>query len=155
MSQISIQQENPHNEDVTILLQTHLSFCYECTPPENVYALDIDALCKPNILVYVGRINEEVISVCALRLINEYHGELKSMHTLKQARGKGIGKAMLDYVINIAKNKGLNRLSLETGTTKEFVSARNLYYSIGFKDCEPFENYEESIYSICMTMELK
>ncbi|MFM8843647.1 MAG: hypothetical protein ACKOFJ_05430, partial [Actinomycetota bacterium] len=43
------------------------------------------------------------------------------------------------------------RLSLETGTSDAFKSARVLYQSMGFRPCEAFGEYENTEDNICMT----
>jgi putative acetyltransferase len=43
-------------------------------------------------------------------------------------------------------------VSLETGTTDDFVAARALYASVGFRPCEPFGDYRPSPYNTFMTL---
>jgi putative acetyltransferase len=62
-----------------------------------------------------------------LKQLAERHGELKSMHTAATARGAGIGQAMLSYLIGVARERGYNRVSLETGSMAAFAPARCLY----------------------------
>jgi putative acetyltransferase len=44
--------------------------------------------------------------------------------------------------------------SLETGSTKEFAPAQNLYAGFGFRRCGPFADYGEDPFSLYMTKEL-
>jgi putative acetyltransferase len=103
------------------------------TPPENVYALDVEKLVSPDITVFGARLNQKLVGVGALRILDRNHGELKSMHTDKAARGHGVGTAMVNQISGFAKSKGLSRVSLETGNFAEFAPARNLYTSISFE----------------------
>ena len=51
-------------------------------------------------------------------------------------------------------NNHFRRLSLETGSTEEFVPARALYAECGFTPCEPFADYATSSYNTFMTLDL-
>ena len=76
------------------------------------------------------------------------------MHTADNARRRGIGRAMIDYLIGLARERGYHRISLETGSAAAFAPARSLYASVGFKPCEPFANYRPSPNSTYMTLVL-
>src|SRR6266851_357581 len=58
--------------------------------------------------------------------LDPLHAELKSMHTAQAARGRGIGRAMLDHLIGVARERGCLRMSLETGSMDAFAPARSL-----------------------------
>lgn len=76
------------------------------------------------------------------------------MHTAAAARGRGVGRAMLDHLITVARERGFRRLSLETGTMAAFAPARSLYLQSGFVPCEPFGSYTASPNSTFMTLVL-
>jgi putative acetyltransferase len=74
------------------------------------------------------------------------------MHTAKAARGRGIGRAMVEHLVAVARDAGCTRLSLETGAMEAFAPARSLYSRCGFVECEPFGTYSPSRNSIFMTL---
>jgi putative acetyltransferase len=76
------------------------------------------------------------------------------MHTARAARGRGVGRAMLDHLLALARGGGFRRVSLETGTMAEFVPARALYASAGFVACGPFADYQPSDDNCFMTLAL-
>lgn len=76
------------------------------------------------------------------------------MHTAIGARGRGLGRAMLVHLLDLARSRGCTRVSLETGTTEAFAPARALYAAAGFRPCEPFGDYRPSPHSVCMTLAL-
>ena len=146
--------EDPLTPDVKALLQTHLDFCHEVTPLEHSFALDVEKLRAPEITVFTARENGVLLGVGALKVFEPGHGELKSMHTAKAARGKGIGRAIVNHILEFAKSKGLTRVSLETGNHPPYEPARKLYEACGFTYCEAFGEYELSNFNVCMTLSI-
>ena len=96
----------------------------------------------------------DLLAVGALKQLDAEHGELKSMHTAAAARGRGIGAAMVEHLLDVARGRGLRRVSLETGSMDAFVPARTLYARYGFAECGPFGDYSPSPNSTFMTLEL-
>ncbi len=144
--------EDPLAADVKVLLQTHLDFCHEVTPPEHSYALDVEKLKDSSITVFGARENGILIGVGALKVIGPGHAELKSMHTAKASRGKGVGKAMVTHILSFAGANGLSRVSLETGSHPPYKSARKLYQATGFQPCDAFGEYVASDFNTFMTI---
>ncbi len=154
MPSACISADDPRADDVRGLLQRHLDFARGCTPPEDVHALDIDGLLNPAVTFCTYRRDGDLLAVGALKFLNDSHGELKSMHTAAAARRQGIGRAMVDHLVGLARERGLARVSLETGSTPEFAAARALYTRAGFTETGPFGDYRESPNSTFMTMQL-
>jgi len=62
--------------------------------------------------------------------------ELQKMYFLPQARGKGLGKKMINTCLEFAEEQGYEKCYLETMPYME--AARKLYKKIGFEDlCSP------------------
>lgn len=76
------------------------------------------------------------------------------MHTAEAARGRGIARALLDHLMDVARDRGYRRMSLETGIEPGFAAARSLYATAGFWVCEPFADYRPSPNSTFMTRDL-
>jgi putative acetyltransferase len=149
-----IAVDDPRAEDVMALLAAHLAFANEHSPPEDVHALDLAGLLDPEVAFFSYREAGRLLAIGALRRIDADHAEVKSMHTAREARGRGIGRAMVAHLIGVARARGFRRLSLETGTMAAFEPARALYSSMGFVPCEPFGSYFHSRNSTCMTLAL-
>jgi putative acetyltransferase len=96
-----------------------------------------------------------LLGVGALKHLDPGHAELKSMHVAEEARGRGIGRAILDRLLEVAREGGYRRVSLETGSMEAFAAARSLYASAGFTPCPPFGDYWETPNSTCMTLSLE
>jgi putative acetyltransferase len=146
--------DDPRADDVRRLLARHLAFAHETTPPEGVFALDIEGLVDPAVTFFSYRVDGEVLGVGALKELDDRHGEVKSMHTAETARGRGIGRAIVDHLIGLARQRGYKTLSLETGSGPAFAAARRLYASAGFAPCGPFGDYPDSPTSAFMTLPL-
>jgi putative acetyltransferase len=149
-----IEIDDPRGADVRRLLERHLAFAHEHTPPEDVHALDAERLVDPSVTFFSYRDDGRVLAVGALKRIDADHAEVKSMHTLESARGRGIGRAMVEHLVGVARERGFTRVSLETGAMEAFAPARALYAAAGFEPCEPFGDYSGGRSSVFMTRRL-
>jgi putative acetyltransferase len=147
-----ISIDDPRATDVRELLERHLAFARFHSPREDVHALDIDGLLDPAVTFYSFRLNGQLLGVGALKRLDGHHTELKSMHTAHEARGRGIGRAMTDHLIAVARDRGARQVSLETGSMPAFAPARSLYAKAGFEPCGPFGDYCPSPNSTFMTL---
>lgn len=154
MAALAIAVDDPRSPDVRALLEQHLAFAHQHTPPEDVHAMAPDALSAENVTFYSLREDGRVVAVGALRQLDPAHAEIKSMHTVASARGRGFGRAMVEHLVAVARTRGCSRVSLETGTMEAFAPARALYGALGFVECEPFAGYWDSPNSVCMTLDL-
>ena len=100
---------------VHALLEEHLSNMYELSPPEQVFALDLNELRSPDITFWTVWNDDSLLGCGALKELSVTHGEVKSMRTPKATRGKGAGRVVLEHIISVARQRGYTRLSLETG----------------------------------------
>jgi putative acetyltransferase len=152
MPEDAITPDDPRAPDVRALLERHLAFAHEHSPPEDVHALGINGLLAPDISFFSIRRDGELLGVGALRMLDAEHAEVKSMHTAEAARAQGVGRAMVDHLIRVARERGARRVSLETGTGAVFAPARALYVRVGFEPCAPFGEHTVSPNSACMTL---
>ena len=149
-----ITEGDPRSPDVRALLERHLAFAHDVTPEGHVHALDVERLVDPSITFFAARQDGTLLGVGALRELDAAHGEIKSMHTVDAARGQGVGRAMVDHLVALARRRGYERVSLETGTYDAFAPARALYAATGFVVCPPFGDYTANPHSVCMTLAL-
>ena len=149
-----IATDDPRAGDVRALLERHLAFARATTRPEDVYALDVDALAAPAVTLFSFRDGGALLGVGALKELDGGHAEIKSMHTAEAARGRGVGRALADHLLAVARERGYRRVSLETGAGPAFAPARRLYASAGFTPCGPFGDYVPSPNSAYMTRAL-
>ena len=154
ISRFEIGADDPSAADVSALLGEHLAFARSETPPEDAHALDVAGLVDPAVTFFSLRLDGRLLAVGAIRELAGDHGEIKSMHTSTDARRQGVGAALLDHLLGVARERSYGRVSLETGSHPMFLPARALYARAGFRVAGPFADYPESPNSTYLTLEL-
>ena len=149
-----IEADDLSRREIHDLLDEHLRSMYELSPPESVHALDLDKLRKPDITFWSAWDGSLLLGCGALKELDAKHGEVKSMRTPSAVRRRGAGRAILEHIVQVARSRGYERLSLETGSQDGFRPARTLYESFGFTRCGPFGDYAEDPNSAFMTLRL-
>ena len=151
---MDIAVDDPRAPDVSALLARHLAFTRAATPAPYTFALDVDQLAEPSVTFFSARQDGHVIGVAALKRLDKTHAELKSMHTAVARRRCGVGRALVQHILAYAASHGYERVSLETGTTDEFLAARTLYARAGFIACDAFGDYVPSVHNTFMTLRI-
>jgi putative acetyltransferase len=146
-----IELDDLTRPEIHALLEEHLGSMRELSPPESVHALDLDELRSPDITFWSVWDGETLVGCGALKELDPTHGEVKSMRTPSRLRRRGAGRAVLAHIIEEARRRGYQRLSLETGSFDAFKPAQRLYESFGFSFCGPFADYIEDPSSVYMT----
>lgn len=150
-STIEFRVDDLGGEPTRALIAHHLAGMHASSPPESVHALDVDRLADPAVTFWSGWIDGRIAVIGALKVLDEHNGEIKSMRVADEFLGRGLGRAILDHVVSAARERGMRRLWLETGTPDDFLPARRLYESAGFEECGPFGDYREDPFSVFMT----
>ena len=148
---MQIRLDDLSGPEIRALLEEHLRNMHELSPPESVHALDIDKLRGPDITFWTVWEGPQLLGCGALRELSATHGEIKSMRTSPAHRGRGVARAVLRRIIDEARERSYERLSLETGRMAAFAPAHKLYESFGFTVCPPFGDYLDDPHSVFMT----
>ena len=151
---MKIEVDDLTRPEIHALLDEHLRSMYALSPPESVHALDLASLRRPEITFWTAWEGALLLGCGALMELSPTHGEVKSMRTPDARRRTGAGRALLMHIIDVARSRGYERLSLETGSQPGFAPARCLYASAGFIECGPFGAYVEDPNSTFMTLSL-
>jgi len=154
MDALAVTPDTPASADVDALLRRHFALMRSQSPAESCHVMEPEALLERDAVLFAARDGDAVLGVGALTVIAPGHGELKSMHTAAEARGRGVGRAVLAALMDAARERGLTRLSLETGSADAFAAARALYAAHGFVECPPFGDYVVDPLSVFMTRTL-
>ena len=141
--------------DVRALLDHHFAEMRADSPPEACHVLPIDGLRVPGIRFLSLRDSQgRLLGVGALKSLEPGHGEIKSMRTHASALGRGVGRAILQRLIDLARSQGIARLSVETGNSPLFAAANRLYETSGFIRCGPFGDYPDTQFTHFYTREI-
>jgi putative acetyltransferase len=151
---IDIRDGGLDDPRVVDLIRHHVEMGRANTQEGSAHALDMSGLRAPDIRFLTAWDGDTLLGTGALKLLSPDHGEVKSMHTAKAARRRGVGSAMLRAIIGQARTLGIRRLSLETGSWAYFRPAMALYESHGFVECDPFHTYRADPNSIFYTLDL-
>ncbi|MDU8943476.1 GNAT family N-acetyltransferase [Rhodophyticola sp. MJ-SS7] len=147
----AIHPAAPDAPELGDLFQRHLTLMRASSPACSVHAMEPGDLAAAGVRFFVIREGDTTLAMGALKHIGPGHAELKSMHVVEEARGRGLARMLLCHLVEVAHAEGLARLSLETGVQPAFAPARALYLSEGFEECEPFEGYAPDPNSVFMT----
>jgi putative acetyltransferase len=151
---VKIEVDDLSRPAVHALLNEHLQSMHELSPPESVHALDLERLRRPEITFWTAWEGPVLVGCGALKELDRVHGEVKSMRTPNARRRKGAGRTILAHIIQVARSRSYERLSLETGSMEAFKPAQRLYETFGFTYCGPFGDYVEDPNSLFMTLRL-
>ncbi len=139
---------------IIAILEAHLDTMYATSPPESVFALDLEGLRANEVTFWSVWQGAVAVGCGALRAHPNGLGEIKSMHTLEKFRGIGAGGRMLEHIMREAEARGYKELKLETGSHPAFMPAQRLYLRYGFQYCDAFPPYEPNPFSVFMSREL-
>lgn len=151
---MDIRQDDPNAPYVADLLALHLREL-RGVMEEYAFALDASGLSAPEVTFWTAWEGATLVGFGALKQLDPRHGEVKSMRAAPEARGKGVGRAMLAHIVGEARARGYDRLSLETGTAPLHVPAVSLYRSAGFVPCEAFADYAPSPHNQFFALDLR
>ena len=149
-----IHEGELHLDDVRALLDQHFAEMRAGSPPSACHVLPVDGLSVAEIRFFTLREEGTLLGCGALKRLEPGHGEIKSMRTVDAALGRGVGKALLDHIVDAAKAEAMSRLSLETGSTDQFAAANRLYEKVGFERCGPFGGYADTPFTRFFTKEI-
>ena len=100
----------------------------------------IDKFLPPNGRLVLAFIEDNACGIGCLKSINEEIGEVKRMYVNPSFRKVGAGRAILQSLINAAKETGYNKVRLDS--PKFMEAAHSLYRSFGFKDIPVYPEVE-------------
>jgi putative acetyltransferase len=101
-----VEQHDPASPAAVALIERHLAFARANSPPEDVHALEATELRDQDVTFFGIRSGDQLVGMAALKQLDEGHGEIKSMHTAEGARARGVGRAMVDHLLAVARARG-------------------------------------------------
>jgi len=91
----------------------------------------------PHGRLYLARIDGEIAGCVALRKLEDGVCEMKRLYLRESARGKGVGLALIEKLIEDAKAIGYMRMRLDTHPPK-MGKAVSIYEAHGFREIPPY-----------------
>ena len=147
-------ENNFDESQVNELLTKHFIELRSVSPPGSTHVLDIPGLKDPTIRFWSLWDGDNLVGCGALKLLEKEHGEFKSIRVADKFRKNGMGEKIIAHLIDQAKQIGIKRLSIETGSGDFFAPARKLFTKFGFKKCKPFAHYKDDPNSCYFSLEI-
>ncbi|MEY4540324.1 MAG: hypothetical protein RLZZ306_2081 [Bacteroidota bacterium] len=86
--------------------------------------------------IILAKVDKRVLGCVALKPIGEGVCEMKRLYVRPEARGEGLGKQLVEELINFAKKAGYKTMKLDT--VSSLKEAIKLYQAKGFVKTEPY-----------------
>jgi putative acetyltransferase len=153
-SALEIREDDLSGAATRELLRLHLEGMHATSPPGSGFALDLAALRSAGVTVWTAWCGDAIAGIGALKDLGDRTGEIKSMRTHPDHLRQGVGAALLEHIIEVARARGMMRLSLETGSGPAFEPALALYRQRGFTDGPAFAKYRRSAFNQFLHLEL-
>jgi len=91
---------------------------------------------RPSGRILLAKHGDKFVGCVALRQIGDGICEMKRLFVHPALRGKGIGKALAQAIIEEARRIGYKRMRLDT----VLEPAKSLYRSLGFREIPPYQH---------------
>lgn len=142
----SISEERPDTADAQTLIAELEAVLDPLYPRESRHGYSVEKLLREGVAFFVIRDDGIGAGCGGVQLFGTEYGELKRMYVRPQFRGRGLGKFMLDHLVEYTRGRGVSVLRLETGIYQK--EAIGLYEGNGFRRIPPFGPYHEDPLSL-------
>jgi putative acetyltransferase len=105
------------------------SFDFELNNLNSIYK-------SPKGTIILAKIDEEIAGCVAVKPIEVNNCEMKRLYVKPAFRNTGLGKKLIEAIIQFALNEGYEKMKLDTLTKLE--SAIKLYHHFGFVETNPY-----------------
>lgn len=150
---VTIDVESPLTDEVRTLIAELNTVLLALSPPEACYNLTVEEMADPTVTVWIARDGDAAIGCGALKRHSDTVGEVKRMFTRPAWQGQGVGRSVLDKILETAEREEMKTLVLETGD--QHPAAWAIYEKAGFTRCGPVLDYPDSPYSIFYQKQLR
>ncbi|MGB7433644.1 MAG: GNAT family N-acetyltransferase [Ahrensia sp.] len=145
---VTVRQESPLQDDVRTMVEELNAHMRPLSPPEFQFQLTAEQMAEPGVSVFVVRDRQgAAIGMGSLKKHSAELGEIKRMFTRPAIRGSGLGRTIIDAIEAKARELGLKKLVLETGSTPGFEPAWRVYERHGYTQCGAVLDYPDSEYN--------
>ncbi len=154
---IDIREADPTSDALRPVIEAHFAHSETAGPAESNHTMDASGLAGPGIRFWAMFDAEQAIGCGALKALPDGTAEVKSVHVVVAARGRGLARAMMAHLSDVARSEGMQALVLETGAAHlpDYDAARKLYEALGYSYCGPIFGYSEDPNSAFMRLALE
>ena len=117
------------------------------SPPDSINSEN--TLARPDVRFFVARRDGVAVGCVAVRLYRDY-SDVKRLYVADSQRGTGLGRRLMETILETARDKGLGLLRLETGIHNHASLA--LYHRLGFQPRGPFGTYAPDPVSVFLEL---
>ncbi len=146
MTDLVVAEERPDQGEAIELLRQSDEFSIVLYPPEHRHQVDVSGLLADNVRFFVARRAGRALGCMALVRTGAGKGELKRCFVTQEARGQGVGLALLTAAEAAAREEKMRAIQLETGIRNQ--AALRLYRGSGYHDRGPFGGYADDGVSV-------
>ena|SRR6266536_219876 len=151
MIQIIIANKEQHAQPIRELFQEYLEwgntklyeeFGVEFDTPALVESTmqHLDWFMPPKGRLLLGYVDDQPMGIACLKALTDSIGEVKRTYVRPEARNRGLGRALLNQLLEEARQIGYKRIRLDSA--RFMTAAHKLYRSTGFREIEAYEGGE-------------
>jgi putative acetyltransferase len=151
---VNIEKMDPADPRVRVLLEqsdAHMATLY---PPQSNHMEGVEALRQANVLFVGACIGADVAGCGAVKILRDdgVYGEIKRVFVPPTFRGRGISRAIMDFLERYLVLQGVPLARLEMGALQP--EAMGLYRRLGYLERPPFGKYQMDPQSLFMEKRL-
>lgn len=152
---MKIEPLNPTNPAARALIDQLDAYQESLYPPESNHLESAQALQLPNVLFVGAFLDTTLVGCGAVKMLEDdgVYGEIKRVFVREDHRGKGVSKAIMDFLETHLVERGVRVARLETGVRQP--EAIGLYESLGYVQRPPFGPYRMDPFSLFMEKRLE
>ena len=151
MIQITLADKEGHVQPIRELFWEYLQWANAKVKEEFGVSFDIatmleedmntlDKFMPPKGRLLLGYVEHQPAGIACLKTLTPSIGEIKRMYVRPQARNKGLGRALLNQLLEEARQIGYERIRLDSA--RFMAEAHQLYRTSGFREIEAYEGSE-------------
>ena len=100
----------------------------------------LDKFMPPKGRLLLGYMEDQPVGVACLKALTDSIGEVKRMYVRPPARNRGLGRALLNQLLEQARQSGYGRVRLDSA--RFMTEAHQLYRANGFREIQAYEGSE-------------
>jgi putative acetyltransferase len=142
MQSVSIARVDPRLPGVTALIAELDRYMAGLYPAESNHLVDVETLAQPHTHFFAAAVAGDYRGCGAIMLQGREEGayaEVKRIFVSPRARGLGLGRRIIETLIDASRAQGITLMRLETGTRQP--EALGLFAAMGFSRRGPFGDY--------------